>query len=90
MLVLCYRALVGMAVAPVLEGKEEKWDIVAELQHMTSVYIQCVHLFLRWRRGRSDNSGYRKRRSVSVILTVRRAARSYRLAVPILGGQPAV
>lgn len=62
-----------MDIAPVLERKEEKWDTAAELQHMTSVHIQCVHLFLRWRRGRSDNSGYRKRRFVSVIATVRHA-----------------
>ena len=78
----------GMDIAPVLERKEEKWDTVAELQHMTSVYIQCVHLFLRWRRGRSDNSGYRKRRFMSVIVTVRHATLSYRLVVPVLGGQP--
>lgn len=79
MLVLCYRALVGMHIAAVLERKEEKWDTIAELQHMTSLHIQCVLLFLRWRRGRSDNSGYRKR-FVSVTVAVRHAALSYRLS----------
>lgn len=89
MLVLCYRALVGMDTAPVLE-RGRKWDTVAELQHMTRAHRQRVHFgfFLRWKRERSNNSSYRKRRFVSVIATVMHATLSYRLVVPILCAQP--
>lgn len=76
-------------IAPVLDRKEEKWGTVAELQHMTIVYIQSVQVFLRWRRGRSDTSGYRKIGFVSIILIVRHdCCISYMLVIPILGGVP--
>lgn len=32
MMVLCYWALVGMDIAPVLEGKEEEWVAIAKIE----------------------------------------------------------